>query len=341
MTTYKLVSINMSQALSGALPYYLINLQDQSQKALYITVMKDIPCPNYYLGIDGGGTRCRARLQDDSSRTIGEDESGPANIRLGLDVAWASIMTAIDRALSAAGLSRDILAQTALGLGLTGVVTSDDCKRTTDAAPAEFGLICAAADYHVACLGAFGGEDGAIQIAGTGSSGYAIVGGKGYPVGGWGFVLSEKGSAAALGRDAIRAALEAHDKLALQTAFTEAVIRRFGTPADIIDWSEKARAGDYGALSPLAFDYACKGDAVAIPLVKQVAADIDHFVAHLIGLGAPKVCLVGGLASHILAWLSETTRKRLVEPKMDILNGAILMARHDNAVITLRTGTVA
>jgi len=302
--------------------------------------MKNLPCLNYYLGIDGGGTRCRARLQDDSGRTIGEGESGPANIRLGLDVAWASIMTAIDRALAAAGLSRDVLAQTALGLGLAGVVTSDDCRRTTDAAPAEFGLICAAADYHVACLGAFGGEDGAIQIAGTGSSGYAIVSGKGYPVGGWGFVLSEKGSAAALGRDAIRAALEAHDGLAVRTAFTEAVITHFGTPADIIDWSEKARASDYGALSPLAFTYADKGDAVAKALVKQVAADIDHFVAHLIELGAPRVCLVGGLAPHILAWLSETTRACLVEPGMDILDGAILMARHDNAVVTLRTGGV-
>jgi glucosamine kinase len=55
--------------------------------------------PNYYLGIDGGGTRCRARLQDDNGHTIGEGKSGPANIRLGLDTSWGNIMAAIDSAL--------------------------------------------------------------------------------------------------------------------------------------------------------------------------------------------------------------------------------------------------
>jgi glucosamine kinase len=288
--------------------------------------MEHIFHPKYYLGIDGGGTRCRARLQDGKGHTIGEAESGPANIRLGLDVAWKNIMAAIDNALAAAGLTRAILPDTAVALGLAGVVTSDDCERTLAAAPA-FGRIIAAADYHVACIGAFGGADGAIQIAGTGSSGYAIVNGQGYPVGGWGFLLSEKGSAAALGRDAVRAALEAHDGLALKTAFTEAMIARFGTPSDIIDWSEHARPGDYGALSPLVFEYAGKTDEVATRLVRQLASDIDHYIIHLVHIGAPKVCLVGGLAPHITSWLSPASHARLATPQADILDGALWLAR--------------
>jgi glucosamine kinase len=294
---------------------------------------------SYFIGVDGGGTRCRARLKDRAGRTLGESESGPANIRLGLDVAWGNIMTAIDAALAQAGLNRDALTATALGLGLAGVVTPTDCTRTSDAAPIVFGRINAAADYHVACFAAFAGADGAIQIAGTGSSGYAIVGGRGYPVGGWGFLLSEKGSAAALGRDAIRAALEGHDDLAPHTPFTKAIIARFGHSAAIIDWSETARPGDYGALSPLVFEFAGVNDAVACALVSRVAADIDHFVTHLIELGAPQVCLVGGLAPHIRPWLSEATQSRLAEAQMDILDGAILMAQQGNdAAIALRTG---
>lgn len=304
--------------------------------------MTDTFSPTYLIGIDGGGTCSRARLQDTDGRTLGESTSGPANIRLGLDVAWANIMAAIDGALAAAGLTRDVLHEAALGLGLAGVVTPADCTRTAQACPATFGRICAAADYHVACFGAFGGADGAIQIAGTGSSGYAIIGGEGQPVGGWGFLLSEKGSAAAIGRDAIRAALEAHDGLATSTPLTEAIIARFGTPAAIIDWSETARPGDYGALSPLVFELADEGDTVAQALVRQVAADLDHFIAHLIGLGAPKVCLTGGLAPHILPWLSELSIDSLTPPKMDILDGAILMARQgDSASIALRPGTLA
>ena len=33
-----------------------------------------------YLGIDGGGTRCRARLRDGEGRLLGEAEGGLANI---------------------------------------------------------------------------------------------------------------------------------------------------------------------------------------------------------------------------------------------------------------------
>ena len=35
------------------------------------------------LGVDGGGTRCRARLSDPAGAKLGEATAGPANIRLG------------------------------------------------------------------------------------------------------------------------------------------------------------------------------------------------------------------------------------------------------------------
>lgn len=34
----------------------------------------------YYIGIDGGGTSCRARIRDDQGNLIGEAKSGSANI---------------------------------------------------------------------------------------------------------------------------------------------------------------------------------------------------------------------------------------------------------------------
>ena len=36
------------------------------------------------LGVDGGGTRCRARLADLTGEVLGEAVTGPANIGLGL-----------------------------------------------------------------------------------------------------------------------------------------------------------------------------------------------------------------------------------------------------------------
>ena len=45
-----------------------------------------------YLGVDGGGTRCRARIEDKHGIVLGEGGSGPATMRLGLDKAWRSIL---------------------------------------------------------------------------------------------------------------------------------------------------------------------------------------------------------------------------------------------------------
>ena len=33
-----------------------------------------------FLGIDGGGSKCRARIRDDGGRLLGEGAGGPANI---------------------------------------------------------------------------------------------------------------------------------------------------------------------------------------------------------------------------------------------------------------------
>ena len=36
-----------------------------------------------FIGVDAGGTRCRARLVDQAGTVLGEGQGGPANIRLG------------------------------------------------------------------------------------------------------------------------------------------------------------------------------------------------------------------------------------------------------------------
>ena len=48
-----------------------------------------------YVGIDGGGTSCRARIRNAQGDLLGEAKSGSANILLGIEVAMDSIMTAI------------------------------------------------------------------------------------------------------------------------------------------------------------------------------------------------------------------------------------------------------
>lgn len=281
----------------------------------------------YLIGVDGGGTSARARLYDAGGNALGEGVGGPGNIRLGLAIAWANIATAIDGALAAAGLSRAIFAQTSIALGLAGIVDKADADATVSAGP-DFQRAAAVSDAHIACLGAFAGGDGAILITGTGSAAYAIVGGIGRSIFGWGFEVDDKGSAAALGRSAITAALDALDGLAPETALTRDVRDRIGGSAGaIVQWITAAQPKDYGTIAPMIFAAAGAGDAIGLSLVRRSAADLERMIARLTELGARQVCLMGGMAPHIAPWLADAARDILTPPKHDAVTGAFLLAR--------------
>ncbi|HEV2675833.1 MAG TPA: BadF/BadG/BcrA/BcrD ATPase family protein [Aliidongia sp.] len=286
---------------------------------------------NLYLGVDGGGTGCRVRLVDSAGRHLGDGKAGAANIRLGLDVSWGQILQATDQALAAAGLDREALPRIHAGLGLAGITGPGEAARVIASAP-PFGGIAAETDAHTACLGAFGGRDGAILILGTGSAGYARVGGVSHPIGGWGFEISDDGSGAQIGREAVRAAVRAYDGLGPASDFTRAVMVRLGGhPPDVVAWVNDARPGDYGSLSPMTFNHATAGDPVAMTLVRQAVGHVDTFVDRLMALGAGRIALMGGLAGVLEPWLSPRILAVLAKPEGDAMDGAVLLARRRSA----------
>ena len=282
------------------------------------------PTTSLFAGVDGGGTKCRVRLRDARGTLLAEAEGGPANIRLGLNLVWSNILGAVEEALIRAGQPSS-WERISIGLGLAGIADASDVERTIKAAP-RFGRIDAATDAHAACLGAFSGRDGGILIAGTGSAGYGWVNQMGHTVGGWGFEVCDDGSAAALGREAVRWSLQGYDGLGPATDFTRAVIKHFGQPADIVHWVTTAKPRDFGALAPLTMQYAERGDLVAVELVQQSAHDLGRYIKRLHEIGCAKVCLVGGMAPPLSPWLSPWTRQVLAEPEHDAIEGALLLA---------------
>jgi glucosamine kinase len=280
-----------------------------------------------FLGVDGGGTGCRVRLVDAAGTLLGEGKAGAANIRLGLEVSWGRILEATDQALAGAGLDRTTLPRIRAGLGLAGITNAADSARVVAAAPG-FAGVAAETDAHTACLGAFGGRDGAILILGTGSAGYAIVGGVSHPIGGWGFEISDDGSGAQLGREAIRTAVRAYDGLDPASDFTRAIMARFGGhPPGVVAWVNDARPGDYGAVAPTVLEFAHSGDPVAVGLVRQAAAHVENFIRRLIALGAGRVALMGGLGPVLQGWLGAEAQAALAPAEGDAMDGAVLLAR--------------
>ena len=164
----------------------------------------------FYIGVDGGGTRCRARIEDAEGRLLGQGAAGPATTRIGADRSMQAVRAASMAAAIDAGLPPAALAHTSAGVGLAGI----DRKGAREALvgfPHPFRNVVYASDANVACLGAHSGRDGGIVVAGTGSIGFARVKGRERRIGGYGFPISDEGSGAELGLQAVRLALRAHD----------------------------------------------------------------------------------------------------------------------------------
>jgi len=279
-----------------------------------------------FLGVDGGGTRCRARLCDVGGHQLGEGESGPANIRFGLQDALASVLQATRQALEQAQLTAEDLARITACLALAGA--TEPAER--DAAQAQrhaFHNAIITSDAHAACVGAHRGGDGAVVIVGTGSIGWAVLRGKQHRIGGWGFELSDEGSGAWIGRELLRRVLLAHDGRASCTMLTRATFTQFATPHAIVQFAARATSRDYAALVPAVVEQAARQDDTALAIMRLAAAHLDAIAARLLALGVPRLSLTGGLAPDMTAFLSATTRTRLVPPQGDALDGALLLAR--------------
>jgi len=279
---------------------------------------------NVFLGIDGGASRCRARIRDQSGMILGEAVGGSANIYQNFDAALAMIVATAREAAEKAGIDIGILHA---GLGLAGIVTSVGAEKIK-AAGLPFASVTADNDAFAACVGAFGGEDGGIVIAGTGSIGVARINGERHMVGGWGFQLGDHGSGAWVGHHAVRRVALAIDGLLQPTRLIEEILTRTGrTRLELSRWSETATPRDYAQFAPVIFECAAQGDVQGMMIVIEGAAAISNLGRALLARGAKAICLLGGLAAVYPSYLDADLKRALVVARADAIDGAIMMAR--------------
>ncbi len=281
---------------------------------------------NYLVGIDGGGTSCRARITDLSGHLLGEAITGSANVLLGAESAMASVIEAITQAAAQAQLGSEHFVEMAVGLALAGA-EEQQAWQAFMSLPHPFASLTLNTDGYGACLGAWNGSDGAIVIAGTGSVGLMLKQQQQFVVGGREFPISDLGSGAIMGLRLIQQALLVADGLVADSRLAQDVLAHFNHDLDaIVRWSKTAKPRDYGQFSPRIFHYAESGDKLAITLLRQTARDIELLMDGLFKQGADKVCLMGGVASRILSWLAPPYQLRVSPPLGDAMDGALLMA---------------
>src|SRR3954471_1811686 len=279
-----------------------------------------------YLGIDAGGSHCRARLTDRTGKILGAGETGPANARIGIDKLRAVLMEACERAFAQAGLAPDAASRVSAGFGIAGI-SRPGVREALGGLALPFARVRWDTDAAIANLGAHAGEDGATLILGTGSIAYVKVNGATFSIGGYGFPISDEGSGAALGLSAVRHALRALDGRTKPTPLSAAITARFSheTPR-VIAWMDSATPRDYAAFAPVVMDFAEADDEIARLIVENAALHIERFIETIFVRGAPRCALAGGLALRMRPWLRERTVARLRAPLGDPLDGALLLA---------------
>jgi len=279
------------------------------------------------LGIDGGASKCRARLSTLAGDRLGEGAGGPANIRLDLEQTFASVLQATSQCLDEAGMTTRDLERTVACLALAGL-SEAGWRKVAAQHPHPFRTAVFVPDAQAACIGAHGGRRGGIVVVGTGSIAWAELNGRKCRVGGWGWPISDEGSGAWLGGEALRRVLWAHDGRIAWSELLLALFARFRSdPEAVVRWMTAAGPRDFATLAPAIVAHAAAGDHVGAELMRLAGEHVDALAQRLVDCGADRLSLVGGLAASIEAWVAPGTRRRLSAPLGDALDGALQLAR--------------
>lgn len=291
----------------------------------------------YFLGIDGGGTKTKFRLENVPGEVLAECELGPSNPNdVGLERCAEILKAGIME--TAAGIDRGEIAVFA---GIAGSLSEENrvgIRRVLDRM--GFGFADNGSDNENILELYLRGGDGVTVIVGTGSIAFAQKNGVRRRVGGWGYLLDSGGSGYNLGRDALEAAYRALDGRGPETALTRLLEDRLGKTV------EAAIPELYGggkkmiaSLAPLVFEACDAGDRPAEEILRKNAAHIAELIrtaAAFVGDPDAPVVLCGGLTQradllekYIMENLDEGCRIRFgSEP---LVKGAVLCARRKYA----------
>jgi len=246
----------------------------------------------FYLGIDGGGTKTACAVGDDTS-LLATAIGGPSNIvRVGDAVVRESLRQTVAQVCAAAGITPQQIEYACMGAAGAGRFGTADSIRNilAEIVEAEIQVV---GDGPIALEAAFGSGPGVIVIAGTGSIAYGRdAQGNTARSGGWGFAVSDEGSAHWIGRSVIAALLQAMDERGEAegmdsgrgSAVWSAVRKAWGigTLADLVRTANSSPPPDFAALFPAILAAVDDGDAVALHVLTQAGKELAGLAAIVI-----------------------------------------------------------
>lgn len=282
----------------------------------------------YRLGIDGGGSKCKAVLSDITGKVLSEATSGPANPVRSVTETTSSIVEAAVTALQRAGLKPNLLSRCVAGIGLAGV-NLPQFQTAMQQWQHPFAACHITTDLHIACIGAHASEDGGVIILGTGSSGIAVCRGQVTEVGGHGFLVGDVGSGAWMGNAAVRYCLEVFDGIAgTGTLFDALCAQTESHNAHTLAMRYvQAQPSVFAQLAPLVLTHAKQQDAAALSIVLQGANYVNRLAQRLLATGINRLSLIGGISPLMQGYLASEVQAHIVAPLHTPELGALLFSQ--------------
>jgi glucosamine kinase len=312
----------------------------------------------YYLGIDGGGSKTSCAIGDALS-LLATSTAGPSNItRVDEMRARESLHQAIREACANAKINPDQIDRACVGAAGAGRQEVADVLRKIVAEDVINGEIEVVGDMEIAMEAAFGAGPGVIVIAGTGSIAYGRnAQGTTARAGGWGFAISDEGSAHWIGRAAVASLFREIDqdeqRLGAQTtAEASSLFRELKAVWNVPSLEAFVRTAnshpDFAALLPAILAAADAGNVSAQCVLEQGGAELSRLASAVIRklFAEPdasstfvKLAMAGGVFKHsarVRKSFCDEVRKFAphVEMNKEVIEpvaGALQMARQPRA----------
>ncbi len=255
----------------------------------------------YYLAIDGGGTKTRCLLADETI-VLAQSMAGGCNIvRLGERQAREALHTAVRQVCATAKISPHQIRAICIGAAgaarpeveakIRSILAEIISATTSGNALPKIEVV---GDAVIALEAAFGAGPGVIAIAGTGSIVYGRdAAGHIARAGGWGFAVSDEGSGHWIGRRAISAILSAHDQ-GLETTLTAMVLQSWKLPNmklttldELVQQANSTPPPHFPRLFPIVLRAADEGDVIARDLLSDAGTKLAALATIVVRRLAP------------------------------------------------------
>lgn len=300
---------------------------------------------NYYLGVDGGGSKTLAVVCDESGWVVGRGQSGCGNHQLGAAPAEQQIRLAVDEALERAGIRREQVRRSVFGLA--GADREADF-RILRPMIARLGL-----DRHeIVCdtvIGLRAGTrqaHGVVVICGTGTNCYGINrSGEELQVGGFGYTFGDFGGGSDLAVEVFRSVIRAWEGREQPTLLAEATLSRLAMGSEEEMFHHYLDTGRHipPDLAKVLFDVAEADELARSILARQGRElgraagavirklDMEHDRFDLVMAGS---ILTRGDSRYILPFLDREVRAAALDCRLSVLTlepvaGALFMAMNE------------